>query len=415
MAMRRHGRPNAAHSRSAPGLTLARIDIKLSVTSWLRETFKRLYWSGSKARFVGMTWYGNQGQTSGVTPNYHINVQNAQTASAALAATVNGLGAPVYVAGHSLGNMVVSTAISDHGAAFTGYFMLNAAVAVESYDGSQEVDAMWHDQWSNHTYQDQQQGPYDSRLLCSNWYQLFPSGDARSTLTWRDRLSNTGGTAYYNFFSSGENVLANHSGTVPSVTESLLTEMVTALGQTLNGSPDENLGKYTWAYQEKLKGLSQWKILGSDYGGWEFNRADWGIDIDPAHHILFRERFPSETGIILADTSQMQTKPFFFKGVGEADQLFTSSGGSYAQQNRNRLLAEMVPALSNAAGANNVQKLNNDAGEVRNFDMSSSYENGWPTSRSSNHWLHSDLKTISYPYIYQFYDKLVELGGLKND
>lgn len=384
-----------------------------SAKGWHAETFKRLYWSGSKARFVGVTWFGNQGQTLGVTPNYHINVINAQTAAQDLASTVNGLGGQVYAAGHSLGNMVVSTAISDYGANISDYYMLNAAVAVESYDGSVQTTGMWHNEWTDNPGDDPTHAAYDSRLLCSNWHERFASSDHRSELTWRDRLANTGGTRYFNFYSSSENVVGNHTGNVPSISESILSELVTGLGSAISGQGGEDLGRYAWCYQEKLKGLSSWKILGSSYGGWAFNWVDWGIPLNP-QETIFRERYPGETGPVLADLNELKTKPFFFKGVNEADAVFTSANGStYAQTNRNKLLAEMVPALSNGAGANAVQKLTNDAGENRNFDMPDDYQNGWPASRSNNHWLHSDLKTIAYPYIYQLYDAWVEIGDLK--
>jgi pimeloyl-ACP methyl ester carboxylesterase len=383
-----------------------------SAKGWHAETFKRLYWAGSRARFVGVTWFGNQGQTLGVTPNYHVNVINAQLAAAGLASTVNGLSGEVHAAGHSLGNMVVSTAISDYGANISDYYMLNAAVATESYDGSVQTTSMWHNEWADNPGDDPTHAAYDTRLLCSNWHDRFDASDHRGKLTWRDRLSNTGSTHYYNFYSSSENVLGNHTGNAPAVGEVLFTEIVTGLGAAMSGQSSDTQGEFAWAYQEKLKGLSSRKILGSSYGGWAFNWVDWGIPLNP-QETIFRERYPGETGTILSDVTQLKTKPFFFKGINEADQVFTTNGSAYAQTNRNKLLAEMVPALSNSAGANNVQKFTNDAGETRNFNMPGLYKNGWPSSRSQEQrWLHSDLKTIGYPYIYPMYDEIVELGEL---
>jgi hypothetical protein len=377
-----------------------------SAKGWHAETFKRLYWSGSKARFVGVTWFGNQGQTLGVTPNYHINVINAQDAAATLATTINGLGGQVYAAGHSLGNMVISTAISDYSANISDYYMLNAAVATESYDGSIQTTDMWHNQWSNHIleFAGSDRGPYDDRLLASNWYQRFASSDHRSKLTWRNRLNNTGGTRYFNFYSATENVLANHTTTTPSVGGVLWSEIVTYF---FSDNASSELGRFAWAYQEKLKGLSPLKIIGSSYGGWEFNRIDWGVpkEIAPTQN---RERYPSETGPVLADVGELKTKPFFYRGVSEADEVFGSGGSAYAQTNRNRLLAEMVPTLSNAAGANEIPNM----GAENNFNMPSVFKNGWPDGRDNGDWLHSDLKTVAYPFIYPLYDKIVELGVL---
>jgi hypothetical protein len=379
-----------------------------SAKGWSAETFKRMYWAGSRARFVGVTWYGNQTQVGPVAPNYHINVINAQLAAQGLASTVNGLSGEVHAAGHSLGNMVVSTAISDYGANISDYYMLNAAVAMESYDGSVQTADMWHNEWTDNPGDNPTHTAYDSRLLCSNWHDRFASSDHRSKLTWRDRLSNTGGTHYYNFYSSSENVLGNHTGNAPAVNEVLFTEIATAFGAAMSGQSSDTQGEFAWAYQEKLKGLSSWKILGSSYGGWAFNWVDWGIPTDP-QHTIFRERYPGETGPVLADLNELKTKPFFFKGVSEADEVFTTNGSAYAQANRNKLLAEMVPALSDAAGANAV----NGLGANNNFNMPSLYKNGWPSSRNqAGRWLHSDLKTIGYPYIYPMYDEIVELGEL---
>ncbi len=49
--------------------------------------------------------------------------------------------------------------------------------------------------------------PYSNRLYASDWWQLFPTGDARSTLSWNNRLANLRNTDIYNFYSSGEEVL----------------------------------------------------------------------------------------------------------------------------------------------------------------------------------------------------------------
>ncbi len=77
---------------------------------WGAETFKRLWQSGSNARFWMVTWNGDAGVVSGF--NYQGNVYNAFLTAPTLAAYVNthGTGSKVVMA-HSLGNMVVSSAI----------------------------------------------------------------------------------------------------------------------------------------------------------------------------------------------------------------------------------------------------------------------------------------------------------------
>ena len=90
---------------------------------WNSEMFKRLYQTGSKAKFVGTTWNGAETQIPGieVTVNFHKNVDHAfQTAkgtsqSPGLATYINSLGGDVILAAHSLGNMVVSSAMERPG------------------------------------------------------------------------------------------------------------------------------------------------------------------------------------------------------------------------------------------------------------------------------------------------------------
>jgi hypothetical protein len=57
------------------------------------EVFKRMYWSGSKAKFHGISWRGDQTQFPliAMTPNYHINVVNAFNTAGDLKTYLNGL------------------------------------------------------------------------------------------------------------------------------------------------------------------------------------------------------------------------------------------------------------------------------------------------------------------------------------
>ena len=90
--------------------------------------FKRLFWSGSRAKFWGVTWDGDDGMFDGRL-NYHGNVANAFSAASNFCGCVEGATGAKIVLAHSLGNMVVSSAIQDYGLAVDKYFMLNAAVA----------------------------------------------------------------------------------------------------------------------------------------------------------------------------------------------------------------------------------------------------------------------------------------------
>src|SRR5262249_33137814 len=122
------------------------------------DIFKRLYWSGSHAKFYGVSWRGNeiQGKLAHIRflpPNYHTNVVNsfltAPHLANFLATLTNG---ETIVAGHSLGNMVVLSTLNDStnvGFNVNKYFMIDAAVPLEAIDdtAAQSLD-MIHPEWT---------------------------------------------------------------------------------------------------------------------------------------------------------------------------------------------------------------------------------------------------------------------------
>ena len=113
---------------------------------------------------------------------------------------------PTVVLAHSLGNMVTLSALSDHEAPMSKYFMLDAAVATETIDPAIGANTnMVRPDWQN----------YGNYSWASDWYELFATNDARSTLTWNGRLKNYGNTQLYNFYSSGEQVLRTYISTPP--------------------------------------------------------------------------------------------------------------------------------------------------------------------------------------------------------
>ena len=356
------------------------------------EVFKRLFWSGSKAKFVGITWYGNEPGGGGYLPAnlcYHLNVHNAFLTASNVASYINSLSGEITAAGHSLGNIVLSSAIGDHGANVDYYYMINAAVASEAYDSSMEdLTTMVHPDWDG----------YSNRLWATEWHGLFDAGDHRRELTWRDRF---GGAidAAYNFYSPGEEVLAVKDG-YPS-----LLSWAELLDWSL-------IGNYAWWKQELLKGrMDMLPIGGSTYGGWGFNdeyRTTGSGVYDPSNDVFISASTPEESEDI--PDYLLPNQPFFDPGA--IDDLYDPVLGSdFAQTNRNQLLAEMIPALSDPAGLVEIESLPVD----RNLDMQNSFETEWPRGSSNPEWLHSDFKDIAYPYIHLLYDKFIELGGMSSE
>ena len=351
------------------------------------ETFKRLYWSGSRTKFTGVTWFGDQN----LSTFYHSNVTNAFLTSPAFAQYLSTLQGDVNVMAFSLGNMVVSSAIQDHGANPARYFMLHTAVARESYDSSVFDPEMVQAEWRG----------YSNGLWASKWYELFLPGDDRTALTWKSRFSGVG-PQVYNFYSRGEEVLETLDGP-PGVGD--LWGLVTGTRQ------------YSWCIQEQWKGRHwvDW-IGGSTYGGWGFNSFYDELDLsgDPIH------RPPDRAAELLEPPySILKEQPFFNPGGAEVAALYGPDygpGSDYAINNIDVLLAEMIPALSLPVGANPVSAFVGPGGD-RNFNMNTpAFQNGWPEDRLNgdwqNRWLHGDYKAVAYFYVFCLFDKIRDLGGL---
>jgi pimeloyl-ACP methyl ester carboxylesterase len=360
-----------------------------------------MYWAGSKAKFWAISWYGSETQelfgifTLPATRNYHVNVVNALNTAKPLADYLNTVvKGDITVMAHSLGNMLASSAIGEHGAMVNNYYMVDAAVASEAYGPMDLRSEMDHPEWV----------PYDPRLYASEWYRLFLNDspvDNRAKLTWRNKFLNRGTANFYNFYSEGEEVL-------DKLTKS-------------NGNPSiinfgygvwEKEGRYAWALQELLKGrLPFGFMIGSTYGGWGFNLSDedhYYKEIQTeGPSVINKERLkPEETIDILSNVPVLRTKPFFLKGNDDAP-LFTENGGStHASDNILRLLSEVIPARTLAAGKNDL--VFNAKG---NFDMQALYKTHGKWPRDDISWLHNDIKKVAFLYLFGIFNKFTTLGG----
>ena len=342
---------------------------------WHGETFKRIFWSGSNAMFTGISWHGDEGQIPliGATPDYWRNVYNAFQTSEDVADFVNRLpGSNKLIAAHSLGNVVVSSAIKDHGMSVQKYFMIDAAAPLEAYSPwLTEPDIMSHPDWRN----------YERFLWCSDWHYLFHKSDARSKLTWKDRFGNF--PQALNFYSSGEEVLKNGTGAVPSIGAEL-----------------------AWVYGEMTKGFSiatGGGIFHNGTGGWDFNGHydDW-----PLVPLVGTPISPGDAAAI--PRFNLRINPFFEPFSNEKmhdpdDYVASAEADKYDE--RSTILSESMPAISFAAGSNPI-----DLFMARNFDMMN-MKNGWP--RDEPDWLHSDIRNIAYLYTFKVYDKFTSVGGIR--
>jgi len=382
---------------------------------WQAEMFKRFFWSGSKARFYGVSWYGYQTTGFGVLNDYHRNVRNALNTGERFAEFLNYLQGETTVLAHSLGNMVVSSALHSPGAIIKNYFMINAAVPAEAYDtlGTPDRDAdMLHFRWRN----------YNPELWASEWHKLFTDpSDPRHTLSWRGRLASTvrPNMRIVNYYSTGDQVLEEHSaGLDPSP--------LNLIGQKYDV-------RKLWALQEKAKGYriagtigAEW-IGGTTDGGWAFNKryragwfpllGDWQMQPADAE----RRFLSSDSG-----RQQLRRHPFFcekarpFRGIPDPDRgppdLSRIAQLLDCQPNgaRNQLLAEFFPSLTLSAGRREVTPP--PSAVFLNVDLTEDFTGTWPAERIQQNnfgWRHNDVRDVAYPYTHGVFDTIVQDGGLK--
>jgi len=363
--------------------------------AWNAEMFKRLWQSGSNARFHGVTWKGDDGLISGF--HYHENVFNAFMAAPHLADYANGLSGQKTVMAHSLGNMVVSSAIADHGMSVDTYFMLNAAVPAEAYDPALwdttvSANNMVHEDWSD----------YLPRTWSALYHQVFDpdivfGDDDRYSLTWKGRFTDCL-PGLYNYYSSGDEVFERYGGT-PDPEE----------GVTFNlGLPVvTGTERYSWQKQELYKGrdgMGEWAgLFGTDTAGWGFELvSQMGETPHPVYTAAEANAF-SETE--LAD-------PLYVSFRRAPAYMFANP---ITAADRFALLAKAIPALSGATG-NSAVSIPDPNSMPRNWDMNAVFHSAaWPRTQGDygTRWLHSDIKNIAYFYIASLFDDIAQKGELK--
>lgn len=360
--------------------------------AWNSEMFKRLWQSGSNARFHGVEWNGNESWQNG-SLNYQDNVFNAFLAAPILSSYVNSVGGQKTILAHSLGNMVVSSAVADHGMSVGKFLMLNAAVASEAYDETQWSDSpdvsntMVHDDWRDYT----------NKCWSANWHKLWPSGNDHRALTWKNRFSTVPGLCeVYNYYSSGDEVLALNSSGSPLLLSGVW----------------ESTGNYSWHKQEVFKGrwglngygLSFTFVAGTGLLGWGF-------------HGTYTDRGLRITGYTVdeanaATSVDLMTNPVFrhIPDGGIFDSILPVA-------TQNNLLAKGIPALSGPVGGRAVGAFDTST-EDRNTNMNAEiWRNGWPRDNPDvfgfNRWLHSDIKNAAYFYNYRILMDFVAKGDLE--
>lgn len=351
------------------------------------EIFKRLHQMGSRARFVGISWYGDTWK------DYHHAVRHAFLTGDVLAKRLPKDG-DIIIAGHSLGNIVVSQAIEYGGLNVKNYFMVNAATPIEAYDTTQ---TRGEDGWLMEKFMTemswQEFRPHRSKLFASDWWRLFAAGDHRRELSWHGRFASRVPQVATNFYSTGEDVVAN-------------PDKVFTVGNHLLARLKEfNFVTHSWVAQEISKGSDALDIVLRDtHAGWHFNR-----DSEPWKDIREQDNWEQRIEELVS-VALVKQHPFYepFAEVG----LYDPARGSALAADKDlqyRLLATAIPAQSYAVAANAVNefaRLDNE-----NIDMMMLKTDGqWP--RDHGQWLHGDFRAVALCYVHKMYAKMIELGQL---
>lgn len=360
---------------------------------WQAETFKRLYAMGSKARFVGVTWYGDTGL------DYHKAVFQAFQTGDALSGSLGFLDfSNTSIIAHSLGNMVASHALQESKLTPHRYLMVNAAVAAEAYGYNDETQLkeMTENSWR----------PYNPRLFASEWHTLpFPAGDRRRLIKWRERfLAVTQGRYAINCYSAGDEVAQCPVG----MTNAGLWEDIYRWGEG------------AWKTQELLKGNYSLPALtvSERQGGWGFN-GDWDTNNVWAWPPIRQTMSPEDT-VKYITNEHLIGKPFFRPFREHTLHYYEGMlhQTNWALDRKNTwydVLARGIPASTYAIGGIPLIATGNTSTEpITNYDLEKKGRStAWPeqghgSKDAENRWLHSDFKNVALPYVHPFFSYMIE-------
>ena len=374
------------------------------------EFYKKLWQSGSNARFTAVEWRGDQSQVKfdllgiNFTPNYFVNAENAFAAAGPFAEECQKLPGEKILVGHSLGNLLISSAIKDHGLDYMKFVMLNAAIAREAFDARASDEDMVDDDWLN-----TEEIPLLDRA--SHWHTNFADrkydpDDYRRKLAWRGRFANLQRTV--NFYSPTDNVLLNPDPNEKDPDKYDEDKVFLEYEKRLVGTAgQQKTGFGFWAFSEKMKGTwvvdvvnaAMEKILEVSEADLMKREGGWGENID------FEEDKPF-------DPANTRFTPFLDGRMKTPDALSLPS--DEANRLRAQHLADAIPAESFAAGANPVETLENV-----NLESFIGENPIWPIYEGdgthTNEWKHSTFREVAFYHTSKLYASLCRMGKTAAD
>lgn len=343
---------------------------------WGDILFKRLWLSGSRARFYNVDWRSDIGSDA----NYHQNASNAFVVASQIASTINSIPGEKVVMAHSLGNMVVSSMIHDYGLQVSKYLMCNSAVPAEAYDRSMSLrtSKLVHPDWEE----------YPTNSWTASWHTLFKDdlNDDRKHLGWPGRFTNVLSKAV-NFYSTSD-----HGGDE-------VLELATDNDVGILTGITSSLAHHSWHKQELFKGRGLGVGAGAtDWSGWNIEENWLGVNKIPVE----------EAQGMGAGDFKTNTVFYCYPASMNSTNITLLVRGAH--------LALGIPALVAATGVTDLSAILDQENSF-NLDLTNpgiEHPNGWPSkSIYPNRWLHSDMKDVSYFFNFKFYEKAIEKGGLR--
>ena len=143
--------------------------------------------------------------------------------------------------------------------------------------------------------------------------------------------------------------------------------------------------------------LFAYTVVPKGEGGWGFN-PDHTVPLSQNNELLKTEYTEEE----------MITSPPFLP-FAERDWLHATNAVTAAQiaEVRDRILADGIPALTFAAGANPIGVFGSSGNY--NYQSDQNTPNGWPRKNDDDNpiWEHSDIKNVAYFYTYKLFQEIV--------
>ena len=159
-----------------------------------------------------------------------------------------------------------------------------------------------------------------------------------------------------------------------------------------------------WQKQEVLKGIDL--LVGTLDGGWGFHCWQEMVSISPPT-FQTKHYTPEEANAMVLDGS-VRTHPVFDRGESSMFSAIIS------ESDINHILAYNIPAVSSATG---IRRLPSNCPVVGNFNLNTtdfkSSEWGRNHPVYEKRWLHSDVKDMTFQYVYRFFEDIVTKGTLK--